>query len=122
MQKEHTKPNHRDKIEALDNLSLGISIIAAILIGVGVGIGLKNITGISWTLWIGVFIGIGAAISNVYKAYDKQKRSLDELKNDPRFVPGREIKEKNEKQKSDVASPWRILGSFLDLRERGSFF
>jgi len=28
---------------------------------------------------------VGAAISNVYKAYDKQKRSLDELANDPKY-------------------------------------
>jgi F0F1-type ATP synthase assembly protein I len=63
---------------------------------VGIGLWLKSLTGATWTLWIGVFIGIGAAISNVYKAYDQQKRSLDELKNDPRFVHGREIKQKDE--------------------------
>jgi F0F1-type ATP synthase assembly protein I len=89
-------PKLKKVVDAADGLSLGISIVVAILIGVGLGIWLKNLTGHFWTLWIGVFIGIGAAISNVYKAYDKQKRSLDELKNDPRFVPGREIKEKNE--------------------------
>jgi F0F1-type ATP synthase assembly protein I len=91
-------PKLKKVVDAADGVSLGISIVVAILIGVGLGIWLKNLTGEFWTLWIGVFIGIGAAISNVYKAYDKQKRSLDELKNDPRFVPGREIKEKNEKQ------------------------
>ena len=31
------KPKHRDKIEALDSLSVGISMVAAIVIGVGVG-------------------------------------------------------------------------------------
>ena len=91
-------PKLKKVVDAADGLSLGIQIAVAILIGVGLGIWLRNLTGEFWTLWIGVFIGIGAAISNVYKAYDKQKRSLDKLKNDPRFVPGREIKEKNEKQ------------------------
>jgi F0F1-type ATP synthase assembly protein I len=85
MQKDYAKPKHRDKIEALDNLSLGISIIVAILIGVGVGIGLKNITGISWTLWIGVFWGISAAILNIYKAYKRAQKSLEELANDPKY-------------------------------------
>jgi F0F1-type ATP synthase assembly protein I len=89
-------PKLKKVVDAADGLSLGISIVVAILIGVGLGIWLKNLTGEFWTLWVGVFIGIGAAISNVYKAYDKQKRSLDELKNDPRFVPGREIKEKDD--------------------------
>jgi len=87
-------PKLKKVINAADGLSLGISIVVAILIGVGIGLWLKNITGATWTLWIGVFIGVGAAISNVYKAYDQQKRSLDELKDDPRFVPGREIKDR----------------------------
>lgn len=39
----------------------------------------------TWTLWIGVFIGVAAAILNVYKAYIKQKASLDELANDPKY-------------------------------------
>ena len=30
------KPKHRDKIEALDSLSVGISMVAAIAIGVGI--------------------------------------------------------------------------------------
>jgi F0F1-type ATP synthase assembly protein I len=60
-------------------------MVVAVLIGVGIGIGLQKLTGAWWTLWIGVFIGIGAAILNVYKAYVKQKASLDELANDPRY-------------------------------------
>jgi F0F1-type ATP synthase assembly protein I len=55
-------------------------------LGVGIGIGLQKMTGAWWTLWIGVFIGVAAAILNVYKAYTAQKASLDELKNDPRYA------------------------------------
>lgn len=79
------KPKHQDKIEALDNLSLGISIVVALALGVGLGLLLKAWTGYTWTLWIGVGYGISAAILNIYKAYKKAKASLDELANDPKY-------------------------------------
>jgi len=79
------EPRFKKVVDAADGLSLGISMVVAVLIGVAIGIGLKKLTGAGWTFWIGVFIGIGAAISNVYKAYAKQKASLDELSKDPRY-------------------------------------
>jgi len=79
------EPKLKKVVNAADGLSLGISMVVAVLIGVAIGLGLQNLTGAQWTLWIGVFIGVGAAISNVYKAYAKQKASLDELANDPRY-------------------------------------
>lgn len=78
-------PKHKNKLEALDSLSLGISIVAAILFGVGIGYLLKSWTGYTWTLWLGIFWGVAAAILNVYKAYKKAKRDLDELADDPRY-------------------------------------
>jgi len=83
-------------VDAADGLSLGISIVVAVLIGVAIGLGLKNLTGATWTLWIGVFIGVGAAVLNVYKAYEKQKRSLDELANDPRYNHKRDLMQSDE--------------------------
>jgi len=79
-------PKHRDKIEALDNMSLGISIVVAIALGVGIGLLLKSWTGYTWTLWIGVVYGIAAAILNVQKAYKKAKKGLDELADDPKYA------------------------------------
>ena len=79
-------PKLKKVVDAADGLSLGISIVVAILIGVAIGIGLRKLTGANWTLWIGVFVGISAAILNVYKAYKIQKASLDELKDDPRYA------------------------------------
>ena len=70
---------------AADGLSLGISIVVAVLLGVGLGLLLKNIFDTPWLLWLGVFWGVAAAILNVYKAYEKQKKSLDELAEDPRY-------------------------------------
>jgi F0F1-type ATP synthase assembly protein I len=79
------KPKHQGKLQALDNISLGISIVVAIILGVGVGLLLKDWTGYTWTLWIGVFWGIAAAVLNVYKAYSKIKKDLDKLAENPKY-------------------------------------
>jgi len=79
-------PKHKDKIEALDNMSLGISIAVAIALGVAVGLLLKSWTGYTWTLWLGVFYGVSAAILNVYKAYKRAKKELDKLADDPKYA------------------------------------
>ncbi len=66
-------------IKAADSLSLGISVVVAILIGVAIGIGLQKLTGITALLFVGVFIGVAAAINNIYKAYKSQKASYDAI-------------------------------------------
>ena len=83
---EQKVPKHRDKIVALDNLSLGISIVAAIVIGFAIGYGLKEWTGYSWTLWLGIVWGIAAAGLNIYKAYKRAQKSYEGLENDPRYA------------------------------------
>ena len=85
MKKEGEEPKIKKIVDAADGLSLGISMVVAVLIGIAIGIGLQKLTGAWWTLWIGVVIGVGAAILNVYKAYVRQKASLDELSRDPRY-------------------------------------
>ena len=80
-----SQPKYRKIIEGAEALSLGISIVVAILIGVGLGYWLRNLFGQGWLLWVGVFIGVAAAILNVYKAYQKQKKEFDELAKDPRY-------------------------------------
>jgi F0F1-type ATP synthase assembly protein I len=77
--KEEKKPRVKPIIEAADSLSLGISIVVAIFLGIGIGVVLKNTTGVSWTLWIGVAIGIAAAILNIYKAYSKEYKEYEAL-------------------------------------------
>ena len=67
-------------IKAADSLSLGISIVVAVLIGFGIGWGLKELTGSNWGLVVGIFIGVGAAINNIYKAYKAQVKSYEEFK------------------------------------------
>ena len=52
---EKISPKHRDKLEALDNLSLGISMVAAVVIGFGIGYGLKALFEIDWLLRPAVF-------------------------------------------------------------------
>jgi len=79
------EPKFGKIIEGADNLSLGISIVVAILLGVGVGILLRDSLGYDWLLWLGVFWGVSAAGLNIYKAYKRQMKSLDELKDDVRY-------------------------------------
>jgi len=82
------EPKHKDKLEALDNMSLGISIVVAIVLGVGIGLLLKSWTGYTWTLWVGVVYGIAAAVLNVQKAYKRAKKDLDKLAEDPKYKYG----------------------------------
>ena len=85
IKEKEQKPKHRDKIEALDSLSVGISMVAAIAIGVGIGLALKHFTGYTWTLWLGIFWGIAAAGLNVYKDYKRAQKVYEGMENDPRY-------------------------------------
>jgi F0F1-type ATP synthase assembly protein I len=80
------EPKFKKVVVAADGLSLGISMVVAVLLGVGIGYGLRKLFGYDWLFWLGVFWGIAAAILNVYKAYAKQKKELDELANDPKYA------------------------------------
>lgn len=84
MSKEE-KPRIGKIIEGAEHLSLGISMAVAVLMGIGLGIVLKNMFGQIWLLWLGVVMGIVAAGLNVYRAYQRQVADLDTLKDDPRY-------------------------------------
>ncbi|DAB27555.1 MAG: arginine biosynthesis protein ArgJ [Sulfurimonas sp. RIFOXYD12_FULL_33_39] len=97
-QEEQKAPRIKPIIEAADHLSLGISIVVAVLMGVGIGILLKNFTGITWTLWIGVFIGIAAAILNVYKAYSRQYKEFEKLAQEPRYAIKKQLQDEDDEE------------------------
>ena len=84
--KEKREPRIKPIIEAADSLSLGISMVVAVVMGVGLGLLFKNLTGNAWALWIGIFIGVAAAILNVYKAYE-------ELAKEPRYAIKKKLEE-----------------------------
>jgi len=90
-QKEERKPRIKPIVEAADSLSLGLSMVVAVLMGVGIGWVLKRVTGESWTFWIGIVIGIAAAILNVYKAYAKERKDYEELAKEPRYAIKKKI-------------------------------
>ncbi len=85
MNEEQKEPKFKKVIKGADQASLGISIVVAIVIGVLIGYGLVRLTGYKWMLALGIIWGVGAAILNIVKAYKKQKKELDELKNDPKY-------------------------------------
>jgi len=79
------QPRLKPIVEGVQALSLGISMVVAVLIGVAIGIGLQRLTGSAWTIWIGIIIGVGAAFLNVFKAYSKQYKMFEKLSKDPRY-------------------------------------
>ena len=93
MDNEEKKPRIKPLVEAADTLSLGISMVVAVLMGVGIGWVLKTLTEVQWTFFIGVFIGIAAAILNVYKAYKKEFNSYEELSKQPRYAMKKKLED-----------------------------
>ena len=83
-------------IEGAEKLSLGISIVIAILLGIGVGIWMRDTFHQKWLLWLGVFWGAGAAIMNIRIEYKKLKKELEEVENDPHFKNYKMKKENEE--------------------------
>ncbi|RDU72059.1 AtpZ/AtpI family protein [Helicobacter brantae] len=79
------EPKYGRVVSAVSGLSLGISMVVAVLLGVGIGMWLKSLTGQTWTLWLGVFWGVGGAIYNLYLAYKRQQKEMNELQNDPKY-------------------------------------
>lgn len=77
---------YKDAMLAYSNATLGISMVVAVLIGVGIGYGLESLFKMRWLFWLGVAWGICAAILNVYKAYKRQKKELDALADDPKYT------------------------------------
>jgi len=91
MSSEEKAPKIKPIIEAADSLSLGISMVVAVLMGVGIGWLLRRLTDVGWLFWVGVFIGIAAAILNVYKAYSKQYKVYEELAKEPRYAVKKQL-------------------------------
>ena len=95
-EEEQRAPRIKPIIEAADSLSLGISMVVAVLMGIGIGWLLRRLTDVAWLFWIGVAIGIAAAILNVYKAYAKQYKEFEELAKEPRYAIKKELDEEDD--------------------------
>ena len=81
------KINLGEVVKGAEQLSLGVSIVVAIIIGSGAGYWIMKETGWTWTLFAGVAVGIASAALNVKKAYDAQIKSLEQLKDESKFKP-----------------------------------
>ena len=66
-------------IEGAEKLSLGISIVVAILMGIGLGLWMRNTFHQSWLFWLGVFWGVAAAIMNIRIEYKKMKKEFEKI-------------------------------------------
>jgi len=99
MKQEEQEPKYRKFVEGADQLSLGISSVVAVLLGIGAGILMRKSFGYEWLFWLGVFWGIAAALLNIRKAYVRQKAELDKLKDDPRYKHYNQIDDDDEDEK-----------------------
>ncbi|PAF46433.1 hypothetical protein BKH46_07540 [Helicobacter sp. 12S02634-8] len=79
------EPRFKKLVVGANDLSLGISIVLAVLMGVGIGWVLQHFTGIVWLFWLGVAWGVGGAVLNIYKAYQRAKKEFDTLAQDPKY-------------------------------------
>ena len=77
---------YKSIVEGAGYLSLGISIVVALLIGVGLGVYLYQIFDHIGFIFGGLALGIGAAISNVYKAYKKHARNFEEYEKEAQEI------------------------------------
>ena len=93
------KPRIKPIIEAADNLSLGLSMVVAVFMGIGIGWILRRLTGVEWLFFVGVGIGIAAAILNVYKAYAKQYKEYEELAKEPRYAIKKQLDDEDDDEK-----------------------
>lgn len=93
---KHTKRQNfiRKSLEAADGLSLGISMVVAVFLGIGIGLLLEKFTPYPWLFWLGVFWGVAAALLNVYRAYKMQVKSYEEFSQ--RDKNAEEIRKNNE--------------------------
>ena len=71
-------------------------MVVAVIMGVGIGYLLRRLTEIGWLFWVGVAIGIAAAILNVYKAYSKQYKAYEELAKEPRYAIKKQLQDDDE--------------------------
>ena len=68
-----------------NDLSLGISMIVAVLLGLGIGYGLYKWLGYYWLIWVGLGYGVAAAFLNVVKAYKRLHKELDSLRHEEKY-------------------------------------
>ncbi|HHD78826.1 MAG TPA: hypothetical protein ENK98_04215, partial [Epsilonproteobacteria bacterium] len=57
---QEEEPKLRKVVVAADGLSLGISMVVAILLGIGLGLLMKTLFDTPWFLWLGVVWGVAA--------------------------------------------------------------
>jgi F0F1-type ATP synthase assembly protein I len=95
---QEEKPKLGKVIEGAEQLSLGISMVVAVLLGIGLGLWLKSLFGHVWLLWMGVLMGIVAAGLNIYRAYKSQMAELDTLKDDPRYKHYNNIEDEDDEK------------------------
>jgi F0F1-type ATP synthase assembly protein I len=85
MSEQHQRGKLGKTVEGAEKLSLGISVVVAVLMGIGTGILMKKWTGWAWMLWLGIFWGIAAAVMNIRIEYKKLQKEYEKVSKDPKY-------------------------------------
>ena len=78
MQQTQEQPKYHNAAKNYGLLSIGFSVVIAIVLGVIIGIGLRNYFKQEWLLFLGIFWGLAAATLNIYRPYKKFKAELEQ--------------------------------------------
>ncbi|NLY04048.1 MAG: AtpZ/AtpI family protein [Campylobacter sp.] len=89
-------------IRGADSLSLGISMVVAVAIGVICGYYSAKWTGVRGFFYFFLIIGVAAAFLNVYKFYKMQQKELKELENNPKYAKYAEVIKKQEIERQEM--------------------
>jgi ATP synthase protein I len=95
------EPRFKPIIEGAQVLSLGISMVVAVLTGILIGYGLRRLFHLEFLFWLGVFFGIAAAFLNVYKVASKQYREFEEMAKDPKYRAKKYLGAKDDDDEED---------------------
>ena len=81
----HSKESLKNVAQGANDLSVGISLVVAVGLGIALGYGMEQLFEVAWLFWLGVAWGVAAAILNLYKAYKRAQKDAEELAKDPRY-------------------------------------
>ena len=82
MDTEKKIPKYQNLSKNYSLLSIGFSVVIAVVLGVFIGIALRNYFEQEWLLFLGIFWGLAAAALNIYRPYKKFRKELElEAKN-----------------------------------------
>lgn len=97
---KYGKESLKNMAQGANDLSVGISLVVAVGIGIALGYGMEQLFKQVWLFWLGVAWGVAAAFLNLYKAYQRAQKEAQELAKDPRYSYHAKLDSENSSESS----------------------